>query len=112
MSGNPLKGKLPPSVFSRNMPEFWRRWHISLGEFSGKCIYPVSTSALFLKLNTAGRKRFGNEWGRNIASCLPILCVWILTGVWHGANWNYIGWGVYHGILICLSAMFEQPIKI
>lgn len=107
-----LKENFRRPYFSRNMPEFWRRWHISLGEFFRENVfYPVSTSALFLKLNTAGRKRFGNEWGRNIASCLPILCVWILTGVWHGANWNYIGWGVYHGILICLSAMFEQPIK-
>lgn len=107
-----LKENFRRPYFSRNMPEFWRRWHISLGEFFRENVfYPVSTSAMFLKLNTAGRKRFGNEWGRNIASCLPILCVWILTGVWHGANWNYIGWGVYHGILICLSAMFEQPIK-
>ena len=41
---------------------------------------------------------------------MPILCVWVLTGVWHGANWNYIGWGIYHGILICLSTIFEQPL--
>ncbi len=98
--------------FSQTLPEFWRRWHISLGAFFREYIfYPVSTSKLFLKLNTFGRKHFGNEWGRNIASCLPILCVWFLTGFWHGANWNYICWGLYHGFLICLSTMFEQPIE-
>ena len=35
-----------------------------------------------------------------------LFVVWLLTGIWHGANWNYIGWGVYHGILICLSTVF------
>lgn len=98
--------------FSQTLPEFWRRWHISLGAFFREYVfYPVSTSSLFLKLNTFGRKHLGNEWGRNIASCLPIMCVWFLTGFWHGANWNYIGWGLYHGFLICMSTIFEQPIE-
>lgn len=98
--------------FSQTLPEFWRRWHASLGAFFREYVfYPVSTSSFFLKMNTKARNRFGNDLGRNLASCIPILSVWILTGVWHGANWNYIGWGLYHGILICLSTMFEQPLK-
>lgn len=98
--------------FSQTLPEFWRRWHISLGAFFREYVfYPVSTSSLFLKLNTFARKHLGNEMGRNIASCLPIMCVWFLTGFWHGANWNYIGWGLYHGFLICMSTIFELPIE-
>lgn len=98
--------------FSQTLPEFWRRWHISLGAFFREYVfYPVSTSTFFLNMNTKARNRFGNVWGRNLASCIPILCVWILTGVWHGANWNYICWGLYHGILICFSTMFEQPLQ-
>lgn len=98
--------------FSQTLPEFWRRWHISMGAFFREYIfYPVSTSTMFMKLNTFARKHLGNEWGRNIASCFPILCVWFLTGFWHGANWNYIGWGLFHGVLICMSTMFEQPIE-
>ncbi len=98
--------------FSQTLPEFWRRWHISLGAFFREYVfYPVSTSKLFLKLNTFGRKYLGNDWGRNVASCLPILCVWFLTGFWHGAYWNYIFWGLFHGCLICMSTMFEQPIE-
>ncbi len=97
--------------FSQTLPEFWRRWHISMGAFFREYVfYPVSTSSVFLKLNTFARKHLGNEIGRNIASCFPILCVWFLTGFWHGANWNYIGWGLYHGFLICMSTIFEQPI--
>lgn len=109
--GITLKENFKRPYFSKTLPEFWRRWHISLGEFFRENVfYPVSTSQVFLKWNTAARKRFGNELGRNIASVMPILCVWVLTGVWHGANWNYIGWGIYHGILICLSTIFEQPL--
>lgn len=97
--------------FSETLPEFWRRWHITLGAFFREFVfYPVSTSKVFLNLNALGRKYFGNETGRNIASCLPILCVWFLTGIWHGATWNFIGWGLYHGVLICLSTIFEQPL--
>lgn len=106
--GISLRENFRRPYFSKTMPEFWRRWHISLGEFFREYVfYPVSTSKLALKLSNVTRKWFGNDWGRNISSALPILCVWVLTGVWHGANWNYIGWGVYHGILICLSTLFS-----
>ena len=98
--------------FSQTLPEFWRRWHISLGSFFREYVfYPVSTSKLFLKANSAARKHLGNEAGRNLASCIPIMCVWLLTGIWHGARWNFIAWGLFHGVLICLSTIFEQPIE-
>ena len=97
--------------FSQTLPEFWRRWHISLGAFFREYVfYPVSTSKILLKWNTKVRKYLGNAIGTGFASCVPILCVWILTGLWHGAKWNYIGWGFFHGILICLSTLFEQPV--
>lgn len=97
--------------FSQSLPEFWRRWHISLGSFFKDYIfYPVSTSGMFLKINTGARKVFGSELGRILASCVPILSVWLLTGLWHGPSWNFICWGLFHGILISLSTAFEQPI--
>lgn len=96
---------------SKSITEFWRRWHISLGAFFREYVfYPVSTSKILLKWNTKVRKYLGNTIGTGFASCVPILCVWILTGLWHGAKWNYIGWGLFHGILICLSTLFEQPV--
>lgn len=97
--------------FSQTLPEFWRRWHISLGAFFREYVfYPVSTSNIFLKLNTKVRKHLGNTWGKVFAASIPILCVWFLTGLWHGAKWNYICWGLFHGVLICCSTIFEQPI--
>ncbi len=98
--------------FSQTLPEFWRRWHISLGTFFKDYIfYPVSTSKIFLKINTNARKLLGSELGRILASCVPILSVWLLTGLWHGPSWNFICWGLFHGILISLSTAFENPIN-
>lgn len=97
--------------FSQTLPEFWRRWHMSLGSFFKDYIfYPVSTSKLFLKVNTKARKIFGNNVGRILASFIPVLSVWLLTGLWHGPSWNFIFWGLFHGILISLSTAFENPI--
>ena len=48
--------------------------------------------------------------GKVFAASIPILCVWVLTGLWHGAKWNYIAWGLYHGVLICMSTLFEEPL--
>lgn len=96
--------------FSQTLPEFWRRWHISLGSFFREYVFfPVSTSKLFLNVNTKARNTFGNEWGRNLSSCIPILSVWLLTGLWHGDRGTFLMWGLFHGILISLSTIFEQP---
>lgn len=93
--------------FSKTMPEFWRRWHASLGSwFKDYVFYPFSISNVSLKLNKAARNKFGNEAGRIIAASMPILVVWSLTGIWHGAEWKYVIWGLFHGTLIILSTIF------
>jgi alginate O-acetyltransferase complex protein AlgI len=66
---------------SRSVSDFWRRWHISLGSFFRDYLYiPLG----------GGRKRM----------FLSLMTVWFLTGLWHGASWNFVLWGVYYGILI------------
>lgn len=98
--------------FSKNMPEFWRRWHISLGSwFKDYLLYPVSMSGLCKAINKFTRKKWGNQASRAFSSVVPAACVWIVTGVWHGAAACYVLWGIYHGILIIASALFEVPIQ-
>jgi len=93
--------------FSKTMPEFWRRWHMTLGTwFKDYLFYPVSTSKFSQKLNKKSRKWFGNNAGRLIAGCFPIFMVWLSTGIWHGAELKYIVWGLFHGILIMSSLIF------
>lgn len=72
---------------SQSITEFWRRWHISLSTFFRDYVYiPLGGSRV--------------SKCRNI---LNIAIVWAITGLWHGAAWNYIGWGVYYGLLLILE---------
>ena len=68
----------------RNITEFWRRWHISLGSFFRDYVY----------IPMGGNRRH---------QALNILAVWFLTGLWHGASWNFVLWGLYFGIIVTLE---------
>ncbi len=69
---------------SKSITEFWRRWHISLGAWFREYVY------IPLGGNRVGR------W-KHIRN---ILIVWLLTGIWHGASWNFLIWGLYYGLLL------------
>jgi len=72
---------------SSSITEFWRRWHISLGGWFRDYVYiPL------------GGSREGK--GKTIRN---LLIVWLLTGIWHGASWNFIFWGLYYGALLILE---------
>ena len=74
---------------SSSITEFWRRWHISLGSFFREYVY------IPLGGNRKGR-------GRQI---INLLIVWSLTGLWHGAAWNFVVWGLYYGILLVIEKL-------
>ena len=75
---------------SKSVTEFWRRWHISLGTWFRDYIYiPLGGNRKGLPIQI-----------RNIA------IVWLLTGFWHGASWNYVLWGVFYGVLLMAEKLF------
>lgn len=75
---------------SKSITEFWRRWHISLGTWFKDYVYiPLG----------------GNRVGK-IKLIRNILIVWMLTGLWHGANWTFILWGLLFGILLIIEKLF------
>ena len=75
---------------SKSVTEFWRRWHISMGTWFRDYVYiPLGGNRKGLAIQL-----------RNIA------IVWLLTGFWHGASWNYVLWGVYFGLLLILEKFF------
>ena len=80
---------------SRSATEFWRRWHISLGTFFRDYVYiPLGGNRVSLIKNI-----------RNI------FVVWLLTGIWHGASWNFMAWGVYYGILLLAEKFLFKGLK-
>ncbi len=98
--------------FSKNMPEFWRRWHITLGAwFKDYLLYPVSMSSLCKSVNKWSRRKWGNAASRTVSTIIPAACVWMVTGLWHGAAVQYVLWGVYHGFLIIGGAVMAVPFQ-
>lgn len=80
---------------SKSVTEFWRRWHISLGTFFRDYVYiPLGGNRVSL-------------W-KNIRN---ILIVWLLTGFWHGASWNFMAWGIYYGLLLLAEKFLLKRIK-
>lgn len=91
--------------FSKTIPEFWRRWHISLGEwFKDYIYYPVSVSRMVKKVKKNSKSQRFTEL---FSACLPIFVVWMITGIWHGASWNYVVWGLYYAAIMIASVVFE-----
>ena len=90
--------------FSRSIPEYWRRWHITLGSwFRDYLYYPVIRSFWCKKLAKNLEKNLSKKVGRAAGTILGLLIVWFTTGLWHGASWHYVMHGLYHGTLIILS---------
>lgn len=95
-----------------SIPDYWRRWHMSLGAwFRDYVFYPLSLSKFFMKIGKNGRKIFGNYIGKLLPVLIPQFIVFFLIGVWHGAQWKYMAFGFYNGVLIVLGILFDQPIK-
>jgi alginate O-acetyltransferase complex protein AlgI len=75
---------------SQNITEFWRRWHISLGTWFREYVYiPLG----------------GNRSGKALLY-RNLFIVWFLTGLWHGASWNFVCWGLYYGFILALEKAF------
>lgn len=100
--------------FSTSTAEFWRRWHITLGTWFKDYVYmPVAVSKRLIKLISKIRDKFGKEAAKMVNTVVPLLIVWLLTGLWHGTGWNYVVWGLYYGtIIICSTLLIGQYKKL
>lgn len=94
--------------FSRTISEFWKRWHITLGTwFKDYVFFPLSMSKPLKKLTSRARKRLGNHFGPLLSGSIALFAVWFCNGLWHGAGWHYIFFGMYHFCLILIGNMIE-----
>ena len=89
--------------FSKNIAEYWRRWHISLGEWMKSYIfYPISVSSPMLKLSKKARGKLGN-FGKRLPVYVASVATWAMTGVWHGITPNFLLWGMMNCFVIVVS---------
>ena len=92
--------------FSDSVSEFWRRWHMTLGNWTRDYIfYPLSLSKAFSRLGKASRNLFGSTIGKRIPPFISMFLVFLFIGFWHGAEWRFIAYGVYNGIFIMLGIL-------
>lgn len=92
--------------FSKSISEFWQRWHITLGTwFRDYIFYPVTMGKPMKKMTRKARKKIGRNYGPLPASIIAFFCVWLCNGIWHGAGWQYILFGMYHFVLISLGSL-------
>ncbi|MDD6797747.1 MAG: MBOAT family protein [Clostridia bacterium] len=99
--------------FSKSIGEFWRRWHITLGTWMKDYIfYPFSLSKVFNKIGKFTKDKFGKNVGQTIPICLANLLIFFIVGVWHGAAWKYIAYGLYNGFIIAFSNLCKPVYKI
>lgn len=94
--------------FSKSVKEYWRRWHISMGTwFTDYVFYPVSVCKPMLRLSKLSRAKLGNKLGKRLPVYLASFTVWLATGLWHGAGWNFIVWGLANWAVIMVSQELE-----
>ncbi len=122
MLGIDLENNFRQPYFSRSINEYWRRWHITLGAWMKKYVfYSLAVSNLFLNISkrlagTAfGRTSAGKHISRTLPTAFASLIVFMLIGIWHGANSRYIGFGLWNGLVIMFSTLmapaYEKAIK-
>ena len=100
--------------FATSINDYWRRWHITLGAWMKEHVfYPIALSHGFAAFSKKIRQtRFGKTAaGQHVAKVLPTsiasLIVFLLVGVWHGADWKYVAFGLWNGGVIMLSTLLE-----
>jgi alginate O-acetyltransferase complex protein AlgI len=81
---------------SASINEFWRRWHITLGEWMKNYLY----------IPLGGNKGGNSKLYRNL------IIVFLFSGLWHGASWNFVLWGAYHGFFLILERLFLSKVYI
>ena len=94
--------------FSKNIKEYWKRWHITMGTwFTDYVFYPLSVCGPMRRLTKWSREHLGEMIGKRVPVYLSAFLVWLATGIWHGAAWNFVVWGLMNCVVIIISQELE-----
>lgn len=98
--------------FADSLSEFWNRWHISLSFWCRDYIfYPVAMSKFFGKLGKSLRSILGDRLGKLFPVIIAQYCTFITIGIWHGAEFKFVAYGLYNGTIIILGLLLEPYFK-
>ncbi|MCL2287141.1 MAG: MBOAT family protein [Firmicutes bacterium] len=112
MFGIKLAENFKRPFYARSIQEYWQRWHITMYTwFRDYVFYPMSVGKSMLRFTKFARRIFGDFIGKRMPLHVSLQFVWFLTGLWHGATWNFIAWGMANGIVIAISLEFQPLYK-
>lgn len=90
--------------FAISLADFWRRWHMTLGTWIRDYVfYPIALTRPMKAIGKWAGKRLGRHAGRTLPACAANIIVFLIVGLWHGAEWHYVLWGLYNGIIVALA---------
>ncbi|MEE8703537.1 MAG: MBOAT family O-acyltransferase [Olsenella sp.] len=93
---------------SVSIADFWRRWHKSLGVFMRDYLfYPIALTKPMQRFSKWAQAHTPHHIGRTLPACIANIIVFFFVGLWHGAEWHYIAWGMYNGVVVALADLFE-----
>ena len=108
MLGIKLPENFDTPYFSHSISEFWRRWHITLGTWFRNYLYfPILRSSWIGKMKK-GLSKINKKFADIFVTIIALIIVWLSTGLWHGASYNFILWGCFHGFFIILDAALSS----
>lgn len=107
-----IKENFNSPFLATSIADYWRRWHISMGSwFRDYVFYPLSVSKPMLRFTKYSRRVLGPNFGKRVPVYVSTIVVWFVTGIWHGASWNFILWGIMNGAVIIVSQEFTPFYK-
>lgn len=115
-SGEIFGVKLPENFrqpfAAKDASEFWRRWHITLGTFFKDYIfYSISLAKPVKNLAKKVKEKLGRNVSKFVGPTIALFGVWSCNGLWHGANWTFIFYGMYYFVLIFIENITEEPVQ-
>ncbi len=112
MMGIEMSHNFMRPYFSESLSEFWRRWHMSLSFWTRDYIfYSIALSKFFGKLGKGMRKVLGDRVGKLVPVIIAQYATFITIGLWHGAEFKYVAYGLYNGTIIVLALLLEPYFK-
>ena len=105
-----LRENFRQPYMARSVSEFWQRWHISLGTWMRDYVfYPLALSRPFARLQKTLKRKVGPYLGKTFPAFLASFLVFVLVGIWHGASWKFVFYGLYQAAFVSTETLFEKP---
>nr|MCR5330071.1 MBOAT family protein [Lachnospiraceae bacterium] len=112
MLGIDLPKNFERPYFSQSLAEYWRRWHKTLGEWMREYVfYPIMLSKFVSNISKKVKAKKDNQAAKVVTSVITTFTVFLLIGIWHGASYQYVAFGLYNATLVALSVALEPLFK-